>query len=48
MVKIGEFPENELNRPLGDVYLLGYYCQRNSLYAKNGVDVSSVDEEMEE
>ena len=48
MVKIGEFPENELNRSLGDVYLLGYYCQRNYLYAKNGVDVSSVDEEMEE
>ena len=30
--KLSEFPENELNRPLADTYLIGYYLQRNDLY----------------
>ncbi len=28
------FPEAELNRPLGDAYLMGYYLQRSDLYTK--------------
>lgn len=31
---ISEFPDEQQNRPLSDSYLLGYYLQRNSLYAK--------------
>lgn len=30
--KLSEFPESELNRPLADTYLIGYYLQRNDLY----------------
>lgn len=30
-----EFPENELNRPLSDLYLMGYELQRNAFFAKN-------------
>lgn len=30
--QLSRFPEEELNRPLADTYLLGYYLQRNELY----------------
>lgn len=30
-----EFPEEELNRPLGDLYLMGYELQRNAFFAKD-------------
>lgn len=30
-----EFPENELNRPLDDIYLMGYELQRNAFFTKN-------------
>ena len=30
--QLSRFPEAELNRPLADTYLLGYYLQRNELY----------------
>lgn len=30
-----EFPENELNRPLDDLYLMGYELQRNTFFTKN-------------
>lgn len=36
--KISEFPETELNRPLGDTYLLGYYLQRKDLYTSKKND----------
>lgn len=32
--KLMEFPESALNRPLNEIYLLGYYNQKNSLYEK--------------
>lgn len=31
-VQLSEFPEQVLNRALGDTYLLGYYLQRNELF----------------
>lgn len=30
-----EFPEGELNRPLDDIYLMGYELQRNAFFTKN-------------
>ncbi len=33
-----EFPEEELNRPLEDIYLMGYELQRNAFFTKNGTD----------
>ena len=30
------FPESELNRPLDDVYLMGYELQRNAFFSKDG------------
>lgn len=36
--KISEFPEKDLNRPLGDTYLLGYYLQRKDLYTSKKND----------
>ena len=29
-----EFPEEELNKPLEDIYLMGYELQRNSFFYK--------------
>lgn len=29
-----EFPENELNQPLEDLYLMGYELQRNAFFTK--------------
>lgn len=31
---LSQFPAGELNRPLSETYLLGYYLQRNQLYQK--------------
>ena len=31
---LSEFDEHDLNRPLGDTYLMGYYLQRKALYTK--------------
>lgn len=33
-----EFPEEELNRPLDDIYLMGYELQRNAFFTKNQTD----------
>lgn len=30
-----EFPEEELNKPLNDLYLMGYELQRNTFFEKN-------------
>ena len=30
-----EFPESELNKPLSDLYLMGYELQRNAFFTKN-------------
>ena len=32
---IREFPEDELNKPLSDLYLMGYDLQRNAFFEKN-------------
>ena len=32
---IGSFPENELNEPLNDLYLMGYQLQRNDFFKKS-------------
>ena len=34
MEMLSQFPAEELNRPLSETYLLGYYLQRNNLYQK--------------
>ena len=31
---IREFPEEELNKPLSDLYLMGYELQRNTFFEK--------------
>lgn len=31
---LGQFPEEELNRPLDDIYLMGYELQRNAFFTK--------------
>lgn len=33
---LSEFPENELNRPLENTYLMGYELQRNAFFAGHG------------
>lgn len=35
---LSEFPEEELNRPLEDIYLMGYELQRNAFFTKNQTD----------
>lgn len=35
---LGEFPEEELNKPLEDIYLMGYELQRNAFYSKKETD----------
>ena len=30
-----EFPESEINKPLDDLYLMGYELQRNAFFTKN-------------
>ena len=32
---LSEFPTEELNKPLGDIYLMGYELQRNAFFIKN-------------
>ena len=40
---IREFPEEELNKPLPDLYLMGYDLQRNAFFARK--ETSNTDEE---
>ena len=40
---IREFPEEELNRPLSYLYLMGYELQRNAFFTKN--ETNEADEE---
>lgn len=32
--EISEFPDSELNKPLSETYIVGYYLQKNSLFTK--------------
>ena len=41
-----EFPEGELNRPLDDLYLMGYELQRSAFFQKN--NDSTNDDHIEE
>lgn len=42
---LSEYPENELNKPLANIYLMGYELQRNAFFAKHE---NNSDNEMEE
>ena len=37
-------PEEELNRPLEDIYLMGYELQRNAFFTKNDTDDNTEEE----
>ena len=39
------FPETELNRPLGDLYLMGFDLQRNAFFTKNNETEEKNDEQ---
>lgn len=39
-----EFPEDELNKPLDDLYLMGYELQRNAFFTKTETD-DNIEEE---
>ena len=39
-----QFPEEELNRPLEDLYLMGYELQRNAFFTKNETDDKTEEE----
>lgn len=41
---LGQFPEEELNMPLDDIYLMGYELQRNAFFTKNETDKSEMEE----
>ena len=34
---LSQFPEEDLNKPLADLYLMGYELQRNAFFTKNEV-----------
>lgn len=38
MLMISEFSDSDINRPLGEEYLIGYYLQKNALYTKRSSD----------
>lgn len=46
--KLMEFPENTINNPLKETYLLGYYAQKNALYEKRIKDTDGTDPESED
>ena len=41
---LGEFPEEELNKPLEVTYLMGYELQRNSFFTKKDNDEKETEE----
>lgn len=42
---LSEFPEAELNRPLSDLYLMGYELQRNAFFTKKDANDTNTEEE---
>jgi CRISPR-associated protein Csd1 len=48
MEQLSSTPDNEINKPLADTYLFGYYLQRNELYKSRKNTVTQNDLEMEE
>lgn len=45
---ISEFPENEIGKPLGEEYLMGYYLQKDALYPKKNNDNDDDDDDNNE
>lgn len=45
---LSTFPESNLNRPLGDLYLMGYDLQRNAFFKNNKTDKEMEDEQDEQ
>lgn len=45
---ISEFPENEIGKPLGEEYLMGYYLQKDALCPKKNNDNDNNESEDEE
>ena len=41
---LGEFPEEELNKPLDDIYLMGYELQRNAFFTKKETNDNETEE----
>lgn len=41
---LSEFPEEELNRPLDDIYLMGYELQRKAFFTKNETNDNNEEE----
>lgn len=41
---LSDFPEEELNKPLYDTYLMGYELQRNAFYVKNNSEENTEEE----
>ena len=41
---LSDFPEEELNKPLDDTYLMGYELQRNAFYVKNNSEENTEEE----
>lgn len=39
-----DFPENELNQPLEDLYLMGYELQRNAFFTKKDTENNTEEE----
>ena len=48
MEVLSQFSAEELNRPLGETYLLGYYLQRNALYQRKEKSQEEKDDERTE
>lgn len=45
---ISEFPENEIGKPLGEEYLMGYYLQKDALCQKKNNDDNNESEDEEQ
>lgn len=45
---ISEFPDNEIGKPLGEEYLMGYYLQKDALYPKKNNDDNDDNNESED
>ena len=45
---ISEFPENEIGKPLGEEYLMGYYLQKDALCQKKNNDDNDDNNESED
>ena len=41
---LGQFPEEDLNKPLDDIYLMGYELQRNAFFTKNETEENETEE----